>query len=125
MRLNPVRAIALACLLAVAACAPAACTTFGGAPEISQTLDEKALYTVELAYAGGLAAVEAAVDSGALAGEDAARAAVILDEVNSAVVLARQAYAAGETIQAAAAISRAYASLGELRALAPPSVTPD
>jgi hypothetical protein len=124
MRLTPLRALAAACLLAVAACAPAACTSTGGVPTISQTLDEKALYTVELAYAGGLASVEAAVDAGALRGEDAARAGTILDQTNSYIVLARRAYAAGETIQAAAEITRAYRSLGELRAIAPPHFTP-
>jgi len=125
MRLSLLRVMALCAILPLAALAPAACTSTGGVPTISQTLDEKALYTVELAYAGGLAAVEAAVDSGALTGADAARAGEVLDQVNAAVVTARRAYAAGETIQAAAAISRAYRLLGELQAVAPPSVLPD
>ena len=125
MRLTPLRAFLGACLIFLAPLAVVACSSTGGLPTITQTLDEKALYTVELAYAGGLASVEAAVDSGALKGEDAARAGAILDQVNTAVVLARRAYAAGETIQAAAAISDAYRALGELRSIAPPHFTPD
>jgi hypothetical protein len=121
MRLTPLRALAAACLLAVAACAPAACSSTGGIPTISQTLDEKALYTVELAYAGGLAAVEAAVDSGALQGNAAAQAVSVLDEADSAIRIARTAYAAGETLQAARAISEAYGALGDLRGIIPPS----
>lgn len=115
---------AVACLLAVAACAPAGCSTTGSAPAITQTLDEKALYVVELAYAGGLASVEAAVDAGALSGADAARAGAILDQTNSAIVLARRAYAAGEALQAVGAINSAYRSLAELRGITEPALLP-
>lgn len=109
------------CLLAVAACGPSACSTTSGAPVITQTLDEKALYTVELAYAGGLAALETAVDAGTLSGDDASRAVTILDQANTAVVLARRAYAAGDKLQTVGAIQQAYEALGQLRGIVPPS----
>lgn len=118
------RLLALCLAVPLFALAPAACTSTGGPPLISQTLDEKALYVVELAYAGGLASVEAAVDAGALTGDTAAEAGAILDDVNSAVVLARRAYAAGETLQSIQAINRAYAALAELRAIVPPALFP-
>jgi hypothetical protein len=118
MRLSLLRVMAMCLIFPLAAVAPAACTTTGGGV-ISQTLDEKAIYTVQLAYAGGLAAVEAAVDSGQLRGEQAAQAVVILDRANAAVALAQQAYDAGQTIQAAAAVSSAWTALGELRAIIP------
>lgn len=120
MRLSILRVMAACLIFPLAALAPAACSTTGGAV-ISQTLDEKALYTVELAYAGGLAAVEAAVDSGALQGATAAQAVSVLDEADSAIRIARTAYAAGETLQAARAISEAYGALGDLRGIIPPS----
>lgn len=118
------RIAAAMCLLAVAACAPAGCTTTGGTPIISQTLDEKALYVVELAYAGGLASVEAAVDAGAITGEDAVTAGAILDQTNSAIVVAREAYAAGNTVGAINAINDAYRALASLRGLTSPATLP-
>lgn len=123
MRLSIFRVMA-ACLIFAAPLAVIACTSTGGLPTISQTLDEKALYVAELSYAGGLASVEAAVDSGALTGDNAAQAGAILDQVNTSLVLARTAYHAGETLKAVSAIQSAYASLAELRALTPVATLP-
>lgn len=121
MRIALLRLLAALFLFPCLAVLPA-CNTLGGPPIISQTLDEKALYVAELSYAGGLASVEAAVDSGHLKGEDAIRAGNILDQANSAIVLARSAYATGDSLQAVLSVQEAYSSLAELQSLAPPGL---
>lgn len=109
-------ALAALALGALAACGPSACSTFER-PAAVETADEKALYVVELTYAGGLIALEAAVDSGAVTGDAAVRAGQILEEANGYVVLARQAYMIGDAAQSALEIRRATDALARLRLL--------
>lgn len=92
-----------AALLAAACTAggPAGCTTDGGPPPaLVQTADEKALYIAEVGFAGALLAVERGVDSGALKGENAAKASELLADAKAALEVARAAYATGDTVQA-------------------------
>lgn len=120
----PIWRVLAACFIFLAPLASVACSSVGSIPTISQTLDEKALYVAELSYAGGLASVETALDAGVLTGADAAEAGAILDQVNTALVLARQAYHAGESLQAVSAIQSAYSLLAELRTITPIATLP-
>jgi len=80
-----------------------ACTTLTPATAASIELKaDKALFIAESAYAGALVTVEAAVDSGALRGEDAAKAASIINEAYAALTAARTAHSVGKTALATA-----------------------
>lgn len=105
--------------LAFALMAPAACTTLPSAPS-SITIDEKALYVVELGYAGALASADAAVDAGVVKGDAALEVDTALDYIRSAILAARDAYATGDRLQAALAIAQAHEGLASLRELITP-----
>ena len=109
-------ALAASLLMTGGVMSVASCSTIGGIPS-RITIDEKALYVVELAYAGALATVEAGVDSGAIQGETAAEVSVALEQANSAIHLAREAYEVGDRGQAAVAIAEAHEVLATLRDL--------
>lgn len=105
--------------LIFSAMAPAACSTIPSAPS-SITIDEKALYVVELGYAGALASVDAAVEAGAIKGDMAVEVDDALDYIRSAILTARNAYAMGDRAQAALAIAQAHGGLASLRQIITP-----
>lgn len=103
-------------LMASGALSMASCSTMAPAPS-RITIDEKALYVLELAYAGALAAAESGVDSGLIEGDRAARVDQLLQQVDQSIDHARRAYLVSDTIQAASATARAYSLLGNLETL--------
>jgi hypothetical protein len=95
-----------------------ACTTFPPASAASIELKaDKALFIAESAYAGALVTVEAAVDSGALRGEDAAKAAVIVEKAYTALTAARAANTLGKSAVVAASSGDVAAILATLAPL--------
>lgn len=103
-------------LMASGALSMASCSTFPPAQQ-RITIDEKALYVLELAYAGALAAAESGVDSGLIKGDTAAEVDRTLTQIDQAIDQARRAYLAADTIQAAVATAQAYRLLGNLETL--------
>lgn len=105
--------------LIFSAMAPAACSTIPSAPS-SITIDEKALYVVELGYAGAIASVDAAVEAGVVKGDLAVEVDDALDYIRSAILTARNAYATGDRLQAALSIAQAHEGLASLREIITP-----
>jgi hypothetical protein len=105
--------------LIFSAMAPAACSTIPSAPS-SITIDEKALYVVELGYAGAIASVDAAVEAGVVKGDLAVEVDDALDYIRSAILTARSAYATGDRLQAALSIAQAHEGLASLREIITP-----
>lgn len=81
------------------------------------TADEKALLAVEASWRATLIAVNAAVDSGQLKGENAAKVRNLLAIAKRGVDAARAAYDAGQTVQLMARVGDAASALGGVRAL--------
>jgi hypothetical protein len=101
--------------LSLAACASVPGTGGTTSSSISlATADEKALIAVEGTYRAVLIAVNAAVDSGVLRGEKAAKVSELLAKANSAVLAA---HAARDGVTLAAKVSDATAALSGVRAL--------
>lgn len=105
--------------LVFTALAPAACSTLPSAPS-SITIDEKALYVVELGYAGAIASVDLAVEAGLVKGDNALEVDTALDYIRTAILAARDAYATGDRLQAALAIAQAHEGLASLSNLITP-----
>lgn len=112
-------ALMMPAALLFSAMAPAACSTLPSAPS-SITIDEKALYVVELGYSGALTSVDAAVDAGLIKGDTALEVDTALDYIRSAILAARDAYATGDRLQAALAIAQAHEGLASLQELITP-----
>lgn len=97
-----------ACVAFVVLFAPIAlggCTTIGKlfSNEQTETYDEKALITAELAYSFVLGTTMTAAQTGALDAEEAAQIRPIIEQANLAILRARAAYAAGERLDASIA----------------------
>lgn len=121
-------AIAVAALAYLAAaCSPQGAGGIGGiaptpaAVTSATAIDEKALAGVELAYKAMRTAGEIAVDAGVLAGDNAARVAAIDEKAYAALLLARQAYKAGNAADYGAAVGQALELIGQAQALIKPS----
>ncbi len=108
--------------MAALALATSGCATTAGpsgpVPVVSLgTADEKALLAVEASWRATLIAVNAAVDSGQLRGENAAKVRNLLAIAKRGVDAARSAYDAGQTVQLMARVGDAASALGGVRAL--------
>lgn len=85
-----------------------------------QTADDKAMLAAEATFQALLIATNAAVESGQLRGENAAKVGVALTSAKSALDAARAAYAVGNAVQAslrladfASAVASARVVLGK------------
>jgi len=109
---------AAACLLLLAPLTLTACESLPGSgavgAAINPTADEKALFVAEATFRGALVAVEAAVDSGKLKGENAATVRRYLAQARTALQLARTAYAAGDAAGVLRQTRSATSALGEV-----------
>lgn len=105
-------------LSAVLLCAPiAACETFPSSTVSESLKDEKALYAAEAAYYGATVSAEAAFDAGVLHGRQAVAVADGLQVAYDALLVARQAQAAGNASSAEEASARALAAVAGVYAL--------
>lgn len=109
------RALILAAMLVATAPVMSGCQTI---PPGAATADEKALLAVERSYAAVLLSTNAAVDSGALKGADAAKASELLVTVKDQVKSARTLYDAGQIVQANFVIGQAQSTIDALEAIA-------
>lgn len=75
--------------LAVAGCNFPGSTNSAGSTPVSTEITTKALYTAEAAFQGATVALSAAVDSGQLKGERAAKALMAYDKAKEALDIAR------------------------------------
>lgn len=99
----------------------AACTTVPTGGVFEQTLvDEKALYAAEAAYFGAATAAEAGADAGVLRGETAALVAGYLQTAYDALLVARQAQAAGNTADAHVAAAKVLGAVSAAQKLLNP-----
>jgi hypothetical protein len=104
-------------ILAAACLALTGCAGLGGLPSSpaavaeSTVLDEQGALGVELAYKALRTALELAVDTGALRGEAATRAAALDNRAYGAVFAARAAYRAGNATSYAQAVTDARAAI--------------
>ena len=92
-----------------------------GTVAAATALDEKALAGVELAYKAMRTAGSIAVDAGVLGGEDATKVAAIDGKAYAALLLARQAYKAGNAGDYGSAVGQALELIGQAQALIKPS----
>ncbi len=110
-------ALALAVLalpVAVSGCATLARIT---GQEQAATYDEKALVSAELAYSFALQTTIAAVQSGALDAEQRAEADRLFTAAQAAIVRARTAYAAGNSLDGSLATRDVIAQVAAVTAL--------
>ena len=105
--------LAAALALSLSGCAALGALMTGSPATVAShtTLDEQGAISVELAYKAARTALEIAVDSGVLKGEQAARAAALDNQAFAAVTGVRAAYRAGNASNYGVALAEARAAV--------------
>lgn len=118
-KLKVFRAIGLALAVFALPVAVSGCATLARVTgnEQAATYDEKALISAELAYSFVLQTVSAAAATGALDADEARQIAPVIDQAQAAIVRARAAYRAGNSLEASVATRDVIAQVAAATAL--------
>lgn len=113
-----IRLLPLALLCALPACTPInTIPPAPGAVADKMMLDEQGALAAELAYKAARIAIETGVDAGLIRGAAAAKIATLDAKAYAALGVVRKAYAAGNAVSYATAITTARAAIADLLSL--------